>query len=127
MSKFDLGSKSPHNATRLLRLVVTLNIQSECHDLVDHVASLLPMDRNDIATLFVCLWFVVMIEESFWFHSRCVVWFVYSPLSTIFFLLYFFLFCITFVVGAKCWRFLMFLSSIVKECFIVSVKICIRT
>ena len=60
-----IGCITPHNATRLLRLIVTLDINLDGLDLVDEDTFTLPMDRNDITTPCSACWFVVVVEESF--------------------------------------------------------------
>jgi hypothetical protein len=69
--EYDAGSMTPHNAMRLPFLCMTFNVWDSDLDMVDHVASTLPMDCHYITPLFSGLGFMVVVEEAFWFHWTC--------------------------------------------------------
>ena len=74
--EYDAGSMTPHNAMRLFFLWMTLNVWDSDLDMIDHVASTLPMDCQYITPLFSGLGFMVVVEEAFrfsdfWFHWTC--------------------------------------------------------
>jgi len=108
ISKYNCLGKSPHDATRLLLLVMSLNICSVGLDEVDHVAGVFPMDCHHIASLLDGLSFVVVKEESLlldWFGGgvfhRVLRLQVQSLVSTLLFLLKIFFELIFLVAGAK--------------------------
>ena len=73
---------SPHNAMGLFFLCMTLKVWDSNLDMVDHVASSLPMDRHYITTLLARLCFVVVIEKAFWFSDLWFHWTCRIPKDT---------------------------------------------